>query len=124
MAPVTRKRLRDEQQAQEGRSAKHARTKSNPTSPKRPIAQLRPAGLKLPTANTELVDLADIEDDLAYAEFRKKQEAKAITEQQQYEATKPMKLSGLECVICMDPPTDLTVTHCGRLNCLLPFDLY
>lgn len=62
----------------------------------------------------DVVDLVDIEDDLQYEEFKSKQQEELIKQQQQDNADKPMKLAEFQCIICMDNPTDLTVTHCGR----------
>ncbi|KAF2102708.1 hypothetical protein NA57DRAFT_71694 [Rhizodiscina lignyota] len=33
------------------------------------------------------------------------------------EQAKPARLSSLTCVICLEPPTDLTATACGHLFC-------
>jgi predicted transcriptional regulator len=61
----------------------------------------------------EMVDLVDIDDDEKYEDFKSKQQAELIRQQQLAEATKPSKLAEFQCIICMDNPTDLTVTHCG-----------
>lgn len=63
----------------------------------------------------DLVDLSTINDDDEYAEFKAKQQAELIKQQQEEEANKPVKLAEFQCIICMDNPTDLTVTHCGKL---------
>jgi len=65
----------------------------------------------------EMVDLVDIDDDEKYEDFKAKQQAELIKQQQLDEATKPAKLAEFQCIICMDNPTDLTVTHCGHLFC-------
>jgi len=59
------------------------------------------------------VDLVDIDDDEKYQDFKAKQQAELVKQQQLDEATKPAKLAEFQCIICMDDPTDLTVTHCG-----------
>jgi hypothetical protein len=61
----------------------------------------------------EMVDLVDVDDDEKYEDFKAKQQAELIKQQQLDEATKPAKLADFQCIICMDNPTDLTVTHCG-----------
>lgn len=80
------------------------------------------------TETPEVVDLVDVEDDSQYEEFKAKQQAELIKQQQQDEANKPVRLAEFQCIICMDNPTDLTVTHCGKplllplLLALLEFD--
>ncbi|KAH8801583.1 hypothetical protein F5884DRAFT_807174 [Xylogone sp. PMI_703] len=64
----------------------------------------------------DIVDLVDIEDDSQYEEFKSKQQ-KELIKQQQDDSNKPMRLAEFQCIICMDNPTDLTVTHCGHLFC-------
>ena len=59
------------------------------------------------------VDLVGIEDEDQYEEFKAKEQAEAIKQRQQEEANKPAKLADFECIICMEKPTDMTVTHCG-----------
>lgn len=63
--------------------------------------------------NADVVDLVDIEDEEQYADFKAKQQAEVIKQQQAEEANRPVKLAEFQCIICMDNPTDLTVTHCG-----------
>ncbi|KAI9887247.1 MAG: SUMO-targeted ubiquitin ligase complex subunit slx8 [Watsoniomyces obsoletus] len=45
----------------------------------------------------------------------------SMVQQQQEEEHKqdnqPTRLSSLQCVICLEPPTDMTVTFCGHLFC-------
>ncbi|KUJ09928.1 uncharacterized protein LY89DRAFT_266410 [Mollisia scopiformis] len=69
------------------------------------------------TDDVECVDLIDVEGQKAYEELKAREQAEAIKAQYQAEATKPMKLAEFKCIICMDDPTDLTVTHCGHLFC-------
>jgi hypothetical protein len=61
----------------------------------------------------EVVDLADVDDDTQYRELAANQQAELIKKQNEDEAKKPVKLAEFQCIICMDNPTDLTVTHCG-----------
>jgi hypothetical protein len=61
----------------------------------------------------EMVDLVEVENDAQYEELRLKQQAEAIKEQNEAEASRPVRLAEFQCIICMDSPTDLTVTHCG-----------
>lgn len=84
----------------EGRAAKSSR-----------VTRATPA--REPKVEEEVVDLVDIDDDEKYEDFKAKQQAEMIKKQQQEEATRPVKLAEFQCIICMDNPTDLTVTHCG-----------
>ncbi|TVY32532.1 E3 ubiquitin-protein ligase complex slx8-rfp subunit [Lachnellula occidentalis] len=68
-------------------------------------------------ADVQVVDLANVEDESQYRELAAKQQAELIKKQNEDEARKPVKLAEFQCIICMDNPTDLTVTHCGHLFC-------
>ena len=81
----------------------HTPVKSSQSTPSR----------KQKIEQADVVDLVGIEDEEQYADFKAKQQAEAIKQQQQDEANKPVKLAEFQCIICMDNPTDLTVTHCG-----------
>ncbi|TVY23715.1 hypothetical protein LHYA1_G008152 [Lachnellula hyalina] len=61
----------------------------------------------------EVVDLANVEDESQYRELAAKQQAELIKKQNEDEARRPVKLAEFQCIICMDNPTDLTVTHCA-----------
>lgn len=66
-----------------------------------------------PSAAEDEVDLVGVENDEDYEaqkEKRKQEEAKRLREE---EAAKPVKLAKQQCVICLDHPTGLVVTHCG-----------
>ena len=108
MAPATRDRKRKERDRE-----------PDSTSEERPnkLARLVNKELGPPTQKSEdadVIDLVDIEDGLQYQDFQAKQQAEAIKQQNLDEATRPVKLAEFQCIICMDNPTDLTVTHCGR----------
>jgi len=60
-----------------------------------------------------MVDLVDVEDAAQYEAMKAKAQADMIRKQNEDEANKPVKLAAFNCIICMDNPTDLTVTHCG-----------
>ncbi|KAI9640179.1 hypothetical protein NHQ30_011416 [Ciborinia camelliae] len=70
-----------------------------------------------PEEDVEVVDLAENANLQAYETAKAKQQDELIRQKNQDEATKPMKLVAFQCIICMDNPTDLTVTHCGHLFC-------
>jgi len=68
--------------------------------------------------DVEVVDLADVENESQYKDLAAKQQAELIKKQNEDEARRPVKLAAFQCIICMDNPTDLTVTHCGMyLSC-------
>jgi len=71
----------------------------------------------IPTENVEVVDLAENDNLQEYEAAKAKRQEDLIKQQNQEEATKPLKLVEFQCIICMDNPTDLTVTHCGHLFC-------
>jgi hypothetical protein len=60
-----------------------------------------------------VVDLSNVEDEAQYEAMKKKEQEEAIRKQNEEEANRPVKLAEFQCIICMDNPTDLTVTHCG-----------
>jgi hypothetical protein len=64
-------------------------------------------------AKVEELDLIDVDDDTTYAEIMKKRQEDLIRQQRQAELDKPLKLATTQCVICLDQPEDLVVTHCG-----------
>jgi predicted transcriptional regulator len=70
-----------------------------------------------PQANdVEVLDMVDIDDDQKYNDFKSRQQAGLLKQQNQEKADRPVKLSEFQCIICLDNPTDLTVTHCGSLQ--------
>ncbi|KAG4029157.1 hypothetical protein MFRU_017g00930 [Monilinia fructicola] len=67
--------------------------------------------------DVEVVDLAENSNLQEYEAAKAKEQEDLIKQQNQDEATKPVKLVEFQCIICMDNPTDLTITHCGHLFC-------
>ncbi|KZF26704.1 hypothetical protein L228DRAFT_258098 [Xylona heveae TC161] len=65
----------------------------------------------------EEIDLRDVDDELGLAAALQKQRADQVLAQNRKEGEAPRTLTSLQCVICMDVPTDLTITHCGHLFC-------
>lgn len=65
----------------------------------------------------DMVDLRDVDTMAQWEEKKAKEAAEALKERNLMEANKPFKLSDFQCIICMDSPTDLTITHCGHLFC-------
>ena len=60
----------------------------------------------------EEIDLRDIDDDQGLSRVLEQQRMATIKAQQE-QANRPVKLSTLQCIICMEPMKDLTATHCG-----------
>ncbi|TAQ83245.1 hypothetical protein B7494_g8431 [Chlorociboria aeruginascens] len=121
MAGSNRKRKATDSGA--GRAAKTARASASASGSghvPRSSRSTRASSRATPSAKREtadVVDLVHVEDDSQYDEFKVKQQAELIKQQQQDEADKPRKLAEFQCIICLDNPTDLTVTHCGHLFC-------
>lgn len=61
----------------------------------------------------EEVDLIDVDNDEGYGAYQSQRQEELIRHQRQEEAEKPVRLSDFQCIICLDNPTDLTVTWCG-----------
>ncbi|PBP21397.1 zinc finger, ring-type containing protein [Diplocarpon rosae] len=110
MAP-SRKRKADT--PEEGRVSK---TVKNSTP--RNSSQISAAGgKKEQVESVEMVDLSGVETKAEAEETMAQQQAEVIRKQNQEDAMRPVKLSEFQCIICMDSPTDLTVTYCGHLFC-------
>jgi hypothetical protein len=109
MAPNLRKRKASSTPG-EGRATKTARA-----SPRR----------KVSIGDVTVVDLSNVEDEAQYEAMKKKEQEEAIRKQNEEEANRPVKLAEFQCIICMDNPTDLTVTHCGMSSffIFIPQDL-
>jgi hypothetical protein len=59
------------------------------------------------------VDLLDIEDDKGLNTLLSKQQAELVKSQRAKGEEVP-KLSTLQCIICLETPTDLSATPCGK----------
>ncbi|KAL8736028.1 MAG: hypothetical protein Q9166_000590 [cf. Caloplaca sp. 2 TL-2023] len=81
---------------------------------KRPRAN---SNVKKESVDVEHLDLVDVDDDGGLSKVLEQQQAAAIKEQQGPQGDAPTKLSNVQCIICMEPMTDMTVTHCGHLFC-------
>ncbi|RDW88669.1 hypothetical protein BP6252_00701 [Coleophoma cylindrospora] len=91
------------------------RKRTSEATPKRKSST--PQQARKDVAAADAIDLVDVEDISQYEEMKKKEQAELLKQQQQDEANRPVKLAEFQCIICMDNPTDLTVTHCGHLFC-------
>ena len=65
------------------------------------------------TREIEEVDLRDVDEDNRLSKVLEQQRMATIRAQQE-QANRPVKLSTLQCIICMESMTDLTATHCGE----------
>ncbi|CZT52073.1 uncharacterized protein RSE6_13318 [Rhynchosporium secalis] len=108
MAPTTRKRKATE--PGRGRSRKVTKSASKTSRP------TSAAGTRA-KSEVHTIDLVDIDDKAEYEERMAKEQAETIKKQNQAAATRSVKLAEFQCIICMDNPTDLTVTFCGHLFC-------
>lgn len=117
MPPSTRasasKKRRQDAPPKDERPAKAARILSSSTTRRSTPAVKKESKQG---SSPKVVDLVNIDGNEKYEEFKAKQQAKLIKQQQQEEADRPIKLSEFQCIICMDNPTDLTVTHCGMFT--------
>lgn len=57
----------------------------------------------------------DIDDDAGLSKVLEEQRMATIKAQKE-QASKPLKLSTLQCIICMENMKDLTATHCGTFS--------
>lgn len=73
-----------------------------------------------PLAEDE-VDLVNVNDDEDYEAQKEKRKAEELKRQREEEAARPLKLAKQQCVICLDQPTGLVVTHCGKHPSILLF---
>ena len=64
--------------------------------------------------NVAELDLRDVEDEDNFARVLEEQRIASVRAQHE-EADKPVSFSNLQCIICMEPMTNITVTHCGKL---------
>ena len=71
------------------------------------------AQLKAEDSDIEEVDLRDVDDDDGLSKAVQKQQEMAIKAQQGAVGDKPLKLSSLQCIICLEHMTDVTATSCG-----------
>ena len=116
MAPQTRSNPVMKRKAEVTADDRSVRQRTSLTSK----ALSRTPPYKPKTEEVSVVDLVEIEDEEQYEELKAKEQAAAIKQQQQEQANRPVKLAEFECIICMEKPTDLTVTHCGMLSWLRP----
>ena len=87
-------------------------TSSSPLNPaKRRKTEASQSSVR--TREIEEVDLRDVDEDNRLSKVLEQQRMATIRAQQE-QANRPVKLSTLQCIICMESMTDLTATHCGE----------
>lgn len=59
------------------------------------------------------VDLVGVDDDEDYEKQKARRKEEEVLRKRKEEQEKPVKLAQQQCVICLDQPEGLTVTHCG-----------
>lgn len=59
------------------------------------------------------VDLRDVDDDDGLARVLEQQRLASIKAQRE-QADQPVTFSSIQCIICLESMTDITVTHCGE----------
>ncbi|KAL8683845.1 MAG: hypothetical protein Q9186_000188 [Xanthomendoza sp. 1 TL-2023] len=106
MPPVTRKRRSSTADPHIALSTPPSRNNKRP--------RLNSSDVKNEDVKVEHLDLVDMDDDGGLSKVLAQQQAAAIKEQQAPHGDVPTKLSNLQCIICMEPMTDMTVTHCGE----------
>jgi hypothetical protein len=100
-----------------GARAEHKKQKATtPDIEHKTSHELSENGPHSPSPQFEEVDMTEVDNDEKHEEFRRKQQEDLIKKQNQERADKPVKLADFQCIICLDNPTDLTVTHCGMCS--------
>ena len=97
-------------------AAREAPESPPPRNGKRP--KLEKPGTGRGEKEVEQLDLVDLHDDEGLSKVLEQQSAERIKEHQGPRLDVPTKLSNVQCIICMEPMTDMSVTHCGKS----PFD--
>lgn len=60
------------------------------------------------------VDLTNVNDDTSLDKVLETQQEKVIKAQREEQGDRPAKLTGLQCIICLETMTNVTATHCGK----------
>ena len=131
MAPGTRRSLKrrhisetPEPSSSTAPAAKRRRRSSNSnTAPEAEQSHARATpnhgtggGSRNGASATVPIEIEDVDEDSAIDITLQRQRAEQVASQQE-QTEKPLRLSNLTCVICMDTPTDLTATSCGHVFC-------
>lgn len=87
------------------------------SSPKRRKTAGRAKGaerLKKEDSDPPEVDLTHVNDDNSLEKALENQQEKAIKAQREEQGDEPVKLAGLQCIICLETMVNITATHCGE----------
>lgn len=106
--------------SQPNRKRKASATAPNPTKREKTSVPIsRDSHVKDENIRVDEVDLRDVDDDNDLTKLLEQQRVAAVKAQQE-QASKPLKLSSLQCIICMETMTNITVTHCGEFLVYAP----
>ncbi len=100
----------------------HSQTKSTrplsscdtSTSASNPAKRRRTGPFPTETRTVEEIDLRDADDDHGLSKVLEQQRMATVKAQQE-QADKPVTMSTLQCIICMELMKDITATSCGTL---------
>ncbi|OCK82560.1 hypothetical protein K432DRAFT_380304 [Lepidopterella palustris CBS 459.81] len=98
-------------EAAEGPSTKRVRLNNGTSGRAGTIGKAEPA-----TASSPIEEIDLVNDTNPLQSALQKQRVEQVKAQEK-PSEKPLRLSNLTCVICMDTPTDITATSCGHLFC-------
>ena len=111
--PTTRNRRRPSPPPPSGSASSQGADR--PSKRRRTAASLEhQRSVKNENSDVEEIDLKDVDDDNGLSKALQKQQEMAIKAQRKEESDKPHKLSNLQCIICLESMTDITVTKCGK----------
>lgn len=94
-------------------STLHTSTRDSVTPSSSTKRKKREGTVKVERGGVEEVDLMGVDDDDELSKVLEQQRLMSIKAQQEL-ADKPVNFSSLQCIICMESITDITVTHCGK----------
>ncbi len=112
MPPTTRtKRRASRSLPSEGPSIEESSTKRRKTAGRGKGVER----LKKEDSDPPEVDLAHVNDDNSLEKALENQQEKVIKAQREEQGDEPVKLAGLQCIICLETMVNITATHCGEL---------
>lgn len=94
-------------------STLHASTRDSVTPSTSIKRKKREESVKVERGGVQEMDLREVDDDDGLSKVLEQQRLISIKAQQEL-VDKPVKFSTLQCIICMESITDITVTHCGK----------
>lgn len=96
------------------RAVRKRRSSAAPSNPAKRSKNGEPR-IKDESSQAEEVDLSNVDDDNGLSKLLEQQRVMTVKAQHE-QADKPLRMSTLQCIICMEPMTNITVTHCGRFS--------